>query len=353
MGFKFQRVEKGFLRKWFTFSIAAGIVIPMFYHPQGYMSFEGLSKMLDDMLFSFLISMAISGSVGIIEVNLNTYVPWIKAPFKRLILEFLGVTILGFTSVFILSFIFYWALGGFTLDTIPWIDLLRFTRVPMYIGYGITAFFISRAFLREWRDAAVNVEKLRAEKYKGQVRLLRDQLNPHFLFNSFNVLIDVVYEDQDKAAEFIRELSKFYRHVLEVQNEDLVPIDVELDFTKRYTSLQQRRFGDALNLEMSITPLENEEIPPLVLQLLVENAIKHNKAEKAQALNISIKSTEDQLIVENNLNLKRNIEDGTGIGLDNIRKRYGLLSENEVVIEHTDDYFRVVLPRITLKPALR
>ncbi len=346
MSIKIQGIDLGFMKRWLGFSIVAGFMIPFFYYPQGYTSLEGLSRIWDDMVYSFLISLMISGSVGLVEVNLNHYVPWIKSPVKRLILEFLGVTLLGFLSVFIITFLFLWVFGRFTLDNIPWRELIEYTKVPMYIGYGITAFFLSRAFLKEWRNAAVNVERLETEKYKGQVRLLKDQLNPHFLFNSFNVLIDVVYEDQDKAAAYIRELSKFYRHILEVQDEDLVPLSEELEFTKRYTSLQQMRFGKALVLTLKINAQKEEEIPPLVLQLLVENAIKHNQAEKGKPLVITMSVTDEYILVANNLNPKGSIEEGMGIGLENIRKRYQMLTNREVVINKNKQHFMVKLPRL-------
>lgn len=339
-------IEKQFLRNWFLFSLGAGVAIPLFYYPQGYTSIEGFSKVWDDMIYSFLISLGISGSVGVTEVNLNYYVPWIKAPVKRLILEFLSVSILAFISVYTVTFLFMWTFGQFTLDDIPWYDMFRFSRVPMFIGYGITSFFISRAFLREWRNAAVNVEKLRTEKYKGQVRLLRDQLNPHFLFNSFNVLIDVIYHDQDEAATYVRELSKFYRHILEVQDEDLVSIEDEMTFTRRYVDLQKRRFEEALIFEENLKALPNEEIPPLVLQLLAENAIKHNEASLINPLCIKVFREGEFIVVENNLNRKHQVEEGTGIGLENIRKRYQILTNREVVIEESDNAFRVMLPKL-------
>jgi sensor histidine kinase YesM len=344
MKFKLLVIDRQFLKRWFLFSLAAGLAIPLFYFPEGYTSVEGLKKVWDDVIYSFGISLGISGSVGLVEVNLNHYVPWIKAPVKRFFLEFLGVTVLGFSAVFVVSFLFFWSFGLFTLSDIPWSKILEQTRVPMYIGYGITAFFISRAFLREWRNAAVNLEKLETEKYKGQVRLLQDQLNPHFLFNSFNVLIDVIYDNQDEAASYVRELSKFYRHILEVQDEDLVSIDDELNFTGRYMALQKRRFGNALTFEENIKALPNEEIPPLVLQLLAENAIKHNVATSEKPLYIKVFRQGDFIVVENNLNRKNQVEEGTGIGLENIRKRYQILTSREVVIQPSGDTFRVKLP---------
>ena len=346
MKFRFQTLDLAYLKRWLLFSIAAGFALPLFFYPQGYISVEGWKKIWDDIVYSFLISMSVSSSVGLVEANLNQIVNWIEAPVKRFFLEVIAVSIFAFSGIFIVSFLFFWARGMFTLDNIPWQRILETTKLPMYIAYGITAFFVSRAFLREWRNAAVNVEKLRTEKYRGQVRLLRDQLNPHFLFNSFNVLIDVIYQDQDEAADYVRELSKFYRHILEVQSEDLVPLEQELAFTRRYVALQQRRFGDALKVSENITPNIKEEIPPLVLQLLVENAIKHNTASENQPLEIAIYHKEGFLVVENTLQRKQMVESGTGIGLENISKRYELLTNQKVIVSEQDHLFKVKLPVI-------
>lgn len=346
MKFQFQTLDIPYLKRWLLFSVAAGFALPLFFYPQGYISVEGWKKIWDDIVYSFLISMSVSSSVGLVEANLNQIVHWIEAPVKRFLLEVVAVSIFAFTGIFIVSFLFFWARGMFNLSDIPWIRILESTKVPMYIAYGITAFFISRAFLREWRNAAVNVEKLRTEKYRGQVRLLRDQLNPHFLFNSFNVLIDVIYQDQDEAADYVRELSKFYRHILEVQSEDLVALDQELSFTRRYVALQQRRFGSALKVIEKLTPHPQEEIPPLVLQLLVENAIKHNTASEQEPLEISIYHEADFLVVENSLQRKQMVESGTGIGLENIVKRYQILTDKQVIISEKQGLFKVKLPLI-------
>ncbi len=336
------------LGRWTLINLVIGFSIPLFYYPQGYISLEGWKVIWDDVIYSFVMSMAISGSVGLIERNLNARVPWLKKPGLRFFLEIASVTVFAFTAAMLVNLLFFSLFGDISFSDIPWQALIARSWIPLFIGYGITTFFVSRHFLYAWRNAAVKAEKLRSERYKGQVRFLKDQLNPHFLFNSLNVLTNVVYEDADKAAHFIRELSKFYRYVLEVQDEEVVPLSRELDFARRYASLQQQRFGPALEFSNEITKHKGV-IPPLVLQLLLENAIKHNAISEAAPLRIRVYEEKGSLVVWNNCNPKESKEEGTGIGLNNVRERYRLLSEEEVQVEHSQDSFKVSLPQLQLK----
>ncbi len=346
--------EPRYVLHWILINMVIGFSIPLAYDPEAFLSPTGWERIWDDILYSFLMSMGISGSVGLVERFLCDRYSWLNQPAKRLVLEFLGVTLLSFVAVFLINFFFFWAFGGFgrfgtfTLEEIPWIELVRHTRVPILIGYGITTFFVSRGFLLEWKQAAVDAEKLRSESYKGQVRFLREQLNPHFLFNSLNVLTNMVYEDADKAADYIRQLSRFYRYVLEVQNEEVVSLSREIDFTQRFFELQRSRFGNALQLHISLNGQKDQVIPPLVMQLLVENAIKHNSISEEQPMKIEILQEADKLVVRNNCNPKSQVEKSTGIGLANIKERYRILSDQEVEVVHDDKIFEVRLPLLEL-----
>src|SRR5690606_31960409 len=135
------------------------------------------------------------------------------------------------------------------------------------------------------------------EGLKGQYQSLKDQLNPHFLFNSLNVLSNLVFEDATKSSKFIQQLSKIYRYVLEVHQEELVSLERELAFAENYLSLQKIRFEDALNFKMEVELGDNYYLPPLSLQLLLENAIKHNIVSRDKPLEIIISQNKDELTV--------------------------------------------------------
>jgi LytS/YehU family sensor histidine kinase len=199
--------------------------------------------------------------------------------------------------------------------------------------------------LFEWRRAAIASEKLRADSYQGQYQSLKNQLNPHFLFNSFNTLSNLVYDDQEKAIEFIQKLSKIYRYVLEVQKEELITVAEELVFIDNYLDLQKIRFGE--NLQITISKINHEGyIPPLSLQLLIENAIKHNIISSEEPLKISIEEANNYLVISNNLQLKDIGENSTGIGIENINERLGYFTNQKLIINKETHTFTVKLPLI-------
>jgi LytS/YehU family sensor histidine kinase len=233
----------------------------------------------------------------------------------------------------------------FAFHNIPWWELVGETKQPMLIAFIVSAVLISRSFLVQWRTAAIEAEQLKTERYAQQYQSLKDQLNPHFLFNSLNVLSHLVYDNPDTAAKFIRQLSQIYRYVLDVQYEELVSVQKELEFAENYLALQEIRFGDGLKYDISIDRHTSGFLPPLSLQLLLENAIKHNEASKAKPLLVALFIDNESLIVKNNLQPKKGVpEESTGIGLANIEKRYALLSTENISVQDQNGYFEVRLP---------
>jgi LytS/YehU family sensor histidine kinase len=192
---------------------------------------------------------------------------------------------------------------------------------------------------------------LEKESIRAKYESLKSQVSPHFLFNSLNALTNLVYEDQDKAAKFIKQLSEVYRYVLDSRDKEVVPLEEEKKFLNSYLFLQQIRFGDKLMLEINLSDTRSL-IAPLVLQMLVENAIKHNVISAEQPLTIRIYSVEGYIVVENDLQKKSVVQgESQGIGLENISRRYEFLTDRKVeVIE--GDTFRVKLPVIPLKNLL-
>ncbi len=349
MGKTFTPSNRREILRWLLINAIIGICIPAFYRFENYLSFEGLSRMWDDMLYGFMMSCGISGAVGINEHILDQYFPWLKHAGKRLFFEILGVSILGFTASFLMNTLFFTFFGLIDYGNFPWQQLAENALIPLYIGYGITAFFISRGFLVRAKEEAVRAEKLQTEKYRSEVRVLRDQLNPHFLFNALNVLTNMVYEDADRSADYIRQISRFYRYVLEVQDEDLVAVERELKFCRDYLKLQQERFGnESLNYSIQIEDLSELGIPPLALQLLMENALKHNRLSAKEPLQIDIIQSGHQLSIRNNRQARSNPADHLGIGLSNLKRRYELLKADLPKVEAGDSEFKVSLSLLPL-----
>jgi ligand-binding sensor domain-containing protein len=198
------------------------------------------------------------------------------------------------------------------------------------------------------REAAVkNVERLRQEKYQFQFEVLRNQVNPHFLFNSFNTLISTIEEDPKTAVSYVEQLSDFFRNIVTYRDKDVITLKEETGLLQTYFYLQQKRYGTNLQLTIRLSEKESAEtfIPPLTLQLLMENAIKHNAVSRETLLTVEIFINQDgYLVVQNNLNPKKSREAGAGMGLQNIVNRYNLLSNKRVQVNNTGQHFIVLLP---------
>ncbi|QSE98786.1 sensor histidine kinase [Fulvivirga lutea] len=296
-----------------------------------------------EFIYSFLISFTLSYGISFITDKTDQRISWIQNPLKRLLVEVTAVSLFAFIVSLLFSTLILVSFYDHNFETLPWQTLMWRTRYAILISLFITLIFTSRAFLFEWRSAAIASEKMRADKFEGQYQSLKNQLNPHFLFNSFNTLSNLVHEDQDKATEFIQKLSKIYRYVLEVQKEELVSLGQELSFLESYIGLQKLRFGDSLLVSMDVKH-KNLLIPPLTLQLLLENAIKHNIISKDQPLEIKIFDKEDSITISNNLQPKDVGENSTGIGLENIRSQLNYFTSSKLNVIKSDDAFVVEVP---------
>jgi LytS/YehU family sensor histidine kinase len=191
------------------------------------------------------------------------------------------------------------------------------------------------------------VQQLQQEKIQFEFQVLRNQVNPHFLFNSFNTLISYIEEDPGMAVDYVEKLSAFFRNIVNYRDQDVITLEEETGVLKTYFYLQQKRHGKNLTLNISVSEEQKKHIfiPPLTLQLLIENAIKHNAVSKETPLEITIYlKNKDQLVIKNNINPKVSREPGTGTGLQNIIKRYSLLSKEPVIINNDGAYFTVILP---------
>ena len=305
-------------------------------------------------LRTFALNYASSGSFwmvltggSILSVALaDKSMDWLENPLKRFLIGLsymVVITIVGFLIVFLF---FRVVVYGYTLKAaLSILDVGVFTG-PLFITFGVNAFMHGRSFLLAWRQDAINYQKLKTEQIATQYDSLKNQVNPHFLFNSLNALTSLVHDDQDKAVEFIRKLSQVYRYVLDTKDKEVVTIGEEMTFLMSYLYLQKIRFDDNLRYHIDIPPeSEKNFIVPISLQMLLENAIKHNIVSQSKPLHVEIVATDDYLIVRNNLQEKMH-KDSTGIGLSNIKDRYSYMTRQEVIINKTETHFEVKLPLI-------
>jgi two-component system, LytTR family, sensor kinase len=216
----------------------------------------------------------------------------------------------------------------------------------------ISGMYESKRYVMLWKKTSLENEQLQRENIQSQLDGLKSQVNPHFLFNSLNTLVNIIPEHPETAVRFVKKLSKVYRYILEIRDTQTTPLSNELDFIKAYMFLLKERFGENISVQIASNTeggLERE-IVPLSLQILFENAIKHNIISTAQPLLIEVSIENDRLIVKNNLQRKNQVQEGTGVGLENIKNRYRLICNKEVDIIVTQQSFMVSLPLLKTSP---
>ena len=225
--------------------------------------------------------------------------------------------------------------------------LIHTNSAAIFCTIMIIAIYESIYFMHQLRHSVEETEKLKRESLNAELNALKTQVNPHFLFNNLNTLASVIPENPRVAVDFVQQLSKLYRHILEVKNEQSILLKEELDVLKAYAFLLQTRFGSNLDVIIDV-PAEKLEkrIVPLSLQILMENAIKHNIVSSDKPLRIEVTAMNGKLVVSNNLQRKNQVNESTGIGLENIRNRYKLLGNGQVEVTENGSSFTVSIPLI-------
>ncbi|MGB0522145.1 MAG: sensor histidine kinase [Flammeovirgaceae bacterium] len=219
----------------------------------------------------------------------------------------------------------------------------------MGVGTFMTVTNLVHHFIRYEKQVEVFQEQLKQSEILSKYESLKNQINPHFLFNSFSVLTSLIYKDQDMAADFTTQLSKIYRYVLENKEKDLVTLKEEVQFIRSFFFLLKIRHAEAMHMNISLSVRTgNTFIPPLALQMLVENAIKHNSFTTERPLYIEIfNDTEGYLVVQNNIQKRVNPPESTHVGLKNIKERYALHTHEALQIECVNHLFRVRIPMLS------
>ncbi|GAB2807386.1 sensor histidine kinase [Ferruginibacter profundus] len=225
--------------------------------------------------------------------------------------------------------------------------LIHSNSAALFCTIMIIAIYESIYFMHELRHSVEETENLKRENLAAQLNALRTQVNPHFLFNNLNTLSSLIPENPDHAVDFVQQLSKVYRHILEVKDEKSISLKDELEVLNAYTFLLKTRFDKNLQVNISIpTEKLQKKIVPLSLQILMENAIKHNIVSSDKPLHIDVFTENGSLVISNNLQMKNQVNESTGIGLDNIRNRYKLLSDAPVKVTENETNFTVSIPLI-------
>lgn len=315
-------------------------------HYTGFIRISGLENLLRRLLIGTIFTGLFGGLAALLDLRLIRwtcrYFSSDDPSWRRLslvaALAILAGGVLGMALTFIAHLLMPY---HEPLPEVLLINILIVAAVNLVLTSSIEAFLLNRRNLLNRRRA----ERLEKENLRLQLETLKKQLDPHFLFNSLNVLSSLVAIDTGRAQAFIDEFSSVYRYTLGVIERPVVTLAEELDYARSYLYLQSIRFSGGVVTDIQIAS-ESEELllPPLALQTLLENAFKHNRATGETPLSIRIYTSGDRLTVANSRNPKLEQHKRAGLGLDNLIKRYDLISELKPEITATADTFRVTLP---------
>ncbi|WP_109697615.1 sensor histidine kinase [Chitinophaga deserti] len=328
----------GFNDKWF---VLLGIPLLGFLTPIMYLGVRFTREPRYTWL-AFAFSVAITALFWMgnrwIIIQFRRKFPLLSQARKRIAFTVLGM------------FVFTFAVSNFNGVTPPFWSNIQLPYPDLNVLSMINTLLIAGIYEVIWYQAQLRLsmhgqEELRNESLQAQIRALKSQVDPHFLFNNLNTLSSVVHSDPDKAEHFIQQLSKLYRHMLEVQETTLISVKEELGLLEAYVYLLKTRFGDNLLVTIDVPDAYHErKIIPFALQIVVENAMKHNIVSAAKPLNVRIEVVQEKIVVTNNLQRKLHGVASTGKGLENINSRVRLLRGQEVEHVITADQFIVLLP---------
>lgn len=281
----------------------------------------------------------------VLVYNSNKSVEQLKKRLVPSYLFYVFITILFALSAFTLMYYLTYEINGW--DTTDfWGHLFRYqfpgviASILMGISISTIAFFFT-----VWRQAIGREQNLQEETLKYKYKNLKAQVNPHFLFNSLNTLSEIVYVNARRADHYIQKLAGIYRYILDHEDTDRVPLQEELEFVTAYFDLQKERDGNKVHLDISIDNINQFKIIPISLQILVENALKHNSASDGDPLVISITGNNGEYIVVSNPIRKRTtLNSSHGTGLTNLKERVKLIIGKEMIIETKNNRFTVKLP---------
>lgn len=281
---------------------------------------------------------------------------WLQEPEKRFVIGMVVLmiyTVLASCAILVVHTEMVLGLNFYDeLQDQGWLNMLS---LPVLVTLFVALIIHGRNFLISWRQAAIDLERFKNKNLISQYESLKNQVNPHFLFNTLNALMSLVHSDQKKAVDFIRKFADVFRYVLDHQFDQVVQLSTELKFVKSFIYLNKTRFGN--NLHVHIVGMENVSydfvIPPLTLQMLLENALKHNVVSNEENLTINIVIGNNQIVFSNNLNPMPSEEDSSGVGLNNIHSRYNFLTEKKIKVIKSDEKFEVRLPQLKSKGAFK
>jgi len=301
------------------------------------------SALIISSMYCFGLAMGCSSISSLLDWKFN----WHTQGKKRLVWGIVITVVYVVTVVLLIDYYLFVKHFG-----LPYEQFFKGRYLWMHLFYivlslGIATFFHAKGSMQELKVALTQKALLENQNIASQYEALKNQVDPHFLFNSLNVLSSLVDENPATAQKFINRLSYIYRYVLDQKDKELVSIEEELNFAEQYVFLQKIRFEEGVNFSSTIefSRLKNFTIP-LAFQILLENIFKHNIISDEQPIFINIESKDDYLLVSNNINKKNTRQTSHNLGLENIKARYKYFTDANIVIDETPERFCVKLPLI-------
>ena len=323
----------------------AGLLPPLFLRVIAWYQGEVLSQGWDfykTLLVSVITTVTISCGVVSVMIWLQKNYPWRDGIMKRLSLELVLTTLTSCTLIVLITIVL--------LPIVPHEDLrsslFNYLVIAVIMNFVLVSITEGIFFFRQWRNSAFEAERFKKESIRAQYESLKNQVNPHFLFNSLNTLSSLIDLDKESSKEFLDDLSSVYRYVLQHKDEEIVLLEKEMEFIYSFVELLKKRHGKGVAFHFNVRPEDLKKgIPPMSLQLLVENAVKHNIASRKKPLKVKVFSQGEWLVIRNNLQKKKNVI-STGLGLPNIQNRYNFLIDQEIEIFEDSKIFEVKIPLI-------
>lgn len=327
----------------FIYIIALFFVFGLLLFREVYLGiFQGINQaFFIEVLRNYLVFVSIWTGSRLLFLLIDKMLPWRKYPLAGVLVQIGSIAVYS-----------YLALGLYIYNLQGVIDeniASKERHFTLLIAYFVLNVFINFALelgkmLREWQNSVKETEALKKEVIQAQLNVLQHQLNPHFLFNTLNTLSSLVYKDSKESDIFIQQLAKVYRYVLENNGKDLVPIIDEIRFLKSFIYLIKIRYKKALEVNIRLDENMHGSIAPVSLQMLIENAVKHNVVSQKRHLIIDIYTKGNSIVVQNNLQKRSSSDASLGLGLKNIKARYQSLTNIAVQITESKEVFSVALP---------
>lgn len=342
---------KKLLKLLLSLVILVQLIVITYNHLSGYYTLSGIPHFFIRLSRGTLLSLIGAFLIAYPDLYLIRYLnkraAWNKKLIQRIIIQFSFTVLLAFIIAILITLFANW-ISAYTED----LDSVLISNALIYAVVNIILMILLEAWLFFMENAQSKEKAQNLEKELSQIKyeVLKNQINPHFMFNSLNVLSGLIEKDTGKAQQFVDEFATIYRYVLETIEKPIVSLNEELGFVRSYFFLQRMRYGESLILNTNIpAELLSLHLPPLSLQVVLENAIKHNIVNQQQPLTIEIYNDNSWLMVRNNLQKKISQKSSTGLGQKNIIKRYAMLSEEIPKFIVETNHYSVKLPLIDIE----